>query len=92
MHLFFDRNQLANWLENYADTLELNYWTSSKVVKASQDPNNTWHVMVQKGDGSTRMFVVKHLIFALGFKGGAPFMPQYPGMVHLCFASLGLAK
>ncbi|KAF8333879.1 hypothetical protein F5887DRAFT_991728 [Amanita rubescens] len=72
--------KLANWLENYADTLELNYWTSSKVVKASQDSNNMWHVMVQKGDGSTRIFVVRHLIFALGFKGGAPFMPQYSGM------------
>lgn len=82
--------QLANWLENYADTLELNYWTSSKVVNASQDPNNMWHVTVQKGDGSARVFVVKHLIFALGFRGGEPYMPQYPGMVT--FALMPLQK
>lgn len=40
-----------------------------------------WHVTVQKGDGSARVLVVKHLIFALGFRGGDPYMPQYPGMV-----------
>jgi hypothetical protein len=30
--------------------MELNYWTSSKSVKATQDANKMWHVTVQKGD------------------------------------------
>ena len=47
-----------------------------------------WHVTVQKGDGWTRVFVVKHLIFALGFRGGDPYMPQYPGMVTFVPAPL----
>ncbi|KAK2460131.1 hypothetical protein APHAL10511_007810 [Amanita phalloides] len=72
--------KLANWLENYADVLELNYWTSSKVIKATQDEENMWHVTVQQIDGSERIFKVNHLIFAMGFKGGDPNVPKYPGM------------
>jgi cation diffusion facilitator CzcD-associated flavoprotein CzcO len=68
-------------METYADTLELNYWTSSKVIGASQDADKMWNVMVEKGDGSTRIFVVKHLVFAMGYWGGDPNMPHYPGMV-----------
>ncbi|KAK2460133.1 hypothetical protein APHAL10511_007812 [Amanita phalloides] len=72
--------KLANWLENYADVMELNCWTSSQVVRATQDSNHIWHVTVQKADGSECIFVTKHLIFALGFKGGEPYVPEYPGM------------
>ena len=74
-------------MENYADVLDLNYWTSSKVIKASQDANDMWHVAVQKGDGSTRTLVVKHLVFATGYWGGDPYIPQYPGMVTLVLLS-----
>ncbi|KAM6504081.1 hypothetical protein JOM56_001024 [Amanita muscaria] len=72
-------HKLANWLEDYADILELNYWTSSTVIKADQDANNVWHVTVRKADGTQRIFAVKHLVFALGFKGGEPYIPPYPG-------------
>ena len=40
-----------------------------------------WHVTVQKGDDDIRTFVVKHLVFATGYWGGDPYIPQYPGMV-----------
>ena len=72
-------------MENYADALDLNCWTSSKVVKASRDANNMWHVTVEKGDGTTRIFVVKHAVLAMGYWGGDPNMPQYPGMVMFVF-------
>ncbi|KAF8629969.1 hypothetical protein AX17_005535 [Amanita inopinata Kibby_2008] len=72
--------KLANWLESYGTTMELNFWTSTKVVKATQDENNMWYVTVQKADGQERTFKVKHLIFAMGFKGGEPYVPTYPGM------------
>lgn len=72
-------------MENYADALDLNCWTSSKAVKAIQDANNMWHVTVEKGDGTTRTFVVKHTVFAMGYWGGDPNMPQYPGMVTFVF-------
>ena len=44
--------KLANWLESYADALELNVWTSSTVTKATQDANNEWDVTVERADGS----------------------------------------
>ena len=72
-------------MENYADALDLNCWTSSKAVKAIQDANNMWHVTVEKGDGTTRIFVVKHTVFAMGYWGGDPNMPQYPQLLEILF-------
>jgi hypothetical protein len=52
---------MAEWLESYAKTLELNVWTSSTVLGAKQDTNNEWIVRVQRPDGSIRVFHVNHL-------------------------------
>ena len=73
--------QLANWLEHYAEVLELNVWTSSTTTSVKQDPNtNKWHITVKRGqDGIERKFIVNHLIFATGL--GGPKTPIYPGMV-----------
>ncbi|KAJ3571074.1 hypothetical protein NP233_g3990 [Leucocoprinus birnbaumii] len=76
--------KLANWLEGYAEAMELNVWTSSTVTKATQDSTTKrWQVTVEtKADAETtmRVFNVKHLIFAQGFSGGKGYIPQYPGM------------
>eukprot|EP00753_Platysulcus_tardus_P018884 PLAT7028.1.p1 GENE.PLAT7028.1~~PLAT7028.1.p1 ORF type:complete len:650 (-),score=-151.71 PLAT7028.1:131-2080(-) len=74
--------KLADWLESYAHHLELNVWTSSTIVKVEQDEaTQKWTVVVRRGEnGPERTFVVDHLICALGFGGGAPRMPKYPGM------------
>jgi cation diffusion facilitator CzcD-associated flavoprotein CzcO len=74
--------QLANWLEHYAEALELNVWTSSTTTSVSQDPNtNKWHVTVKRGqEGIERKFIVNHLVFATGVSG-LPNTPIYPGMV-----------
>jgi cation diffusion facilitator CzcD-associated flavoprotein CzcO len=75
-------NQLANWLEFYADALELNIWTSSTVTKATQDPKtNIWSVVVKKDNGTERVFNVKNVVLAIGFKGGKGYMPSIPGIV-----------
>ncbi|KIM76995.1 hypothetical protein PILCRDRAFT_796588 [Piloderma croceum F 1598] len=73
--------KLADWLESYAQSLELNVWTSSVVLKASQDPSTRhWFVTVKRADGSERVLHPHHLVFAVGFGGGGPNMPVYPGM------------
>ncbi|KAF7778399.1 hypothetical protein Agabi119p4_2744 [Agaricus bisporus var. burnettii] len=72
--------KLANWLEYYAEAMELPVWTSSTVASASQDSNNMWHVTVMCDDGSKRTFVVKHLIFATGFSGSSYDLPNIPGL------------
>ncbi|KAF8896687.1 hypothetical protein BD779DRAFT_1497248 [Infundibulicybe gibba] len=78
--VFTPAKKLANWLESYADAMEIDIWTSSRVVSASQDASDMWHVTVKRDDGHERVFKVKHLVLALGFGGGKGRIPSYPGM------------
>lgn len=77
--------KIADWLEQYADSMELDYWTEAKVVHARQVPDpkdktkQKWEVTVRRGD-QDRVFHVDHLIFAVGFGGYTPNMPNIPGM------------
>ncbi|KAJ7748281.1 hypothetical protein DFH07DRAFT_830240 [Mycena maculata] len=71
--------KLANWLENYAEALELDVWTSSTVVSARKNASGTWDVVVDH-TGKERIFKVKHLIFATGYGAGEGKLPSYPGM------------
>ena len=79
--------QLADWLEGYAHSLELNVWTSSTVASVSQDrATKMWTIVIRRGnkdgtDTEDRTFEVPHLVFALGWGGGTPYKPTYPGMV-----------
>lgn len=50
-------------------------------MKASQDAStHYWSVTVRFADGSERVLHPHHLVFAVGFGGGVPNMPVYPGM------------
>ncbi|KAG9220500.1 hypothetical protein CCMSSC00406_0003956 [Pleurotus cornucopiae] len=72
--------KLANWLENYAETMELNVWTSSLVDKIVEEkPSGKWVVTVKRANGD-RTFKVNHVIFAAGLGAGKARVPEYPGM------------
>jgi hypothetical protein len=74
--------QVADWLESYAHSLELDVWTSSTVTRASQDPGTKkWTVVIERANSGPRTFVVNHLVFAVGIGGGTHNMPQLPGAV-----------
>ncbi|KAH9021057.1 FAD/NAD-P-binding domain-containing protein [Lactarius pseudohatsudake] len=78
--VFAPAPKVADWLENYAHSLELDVWTSSKVTRASQDSETKkWTVEIEREHSDPRTFVVNHLVFALGFGGGTHKMPQFPG-------------
>ncbi|KAG6379327.1 hypothetical protein JVT61DRAFT_11786 [Boletus reticuloceps] len=71
--------KLADWLEGYANYLELNVWTSSVITKTEwNDHLNTWTVEINRDGEDTRILKVKHLVFATGF-GGHPKSPDIPG-------------
>ena len=73
--------KIANWLEHYAEAMELNVWTSSTVINSTQDPTTKlWSVTVKQQNGKERVFKVKHLILALGFRGEG-YIPSFPGKV-----------
>lgn len=85
--------QLANWLESYAESLELAVWTSSTVTKASQDTSSgKWIVDVVDHLGRQRTFKVNHVVFATGQGGTTPHLPSYPGMVSNLNASIQLTE
>ncbi|KAF8131847.1 hypothetical protein EV363DRAFT_1449544 [Boletus edulis] len=70
---------LADWLESYANNLELNVWTSSVITKTEWNDNlKTWIVEINRGGTGTRTLKVKHLVFATGF-GGRAKVPNIPG-------------
>lgn len=52
------------------------------MTNATQDAETKiWSVTVKKADGIERVFKVKHVVMAMGFKGGKGYVPTYPGMV-----------
>ncbi|KAH9484720.1 Indole-3-pyruvate monooxygenase YUCCA1 [Psilocybe cubensis] len=73
--------KLANWLEFYADAMELNVWTSANITETVQDPStNKWKVTIKRQDGTERKLVVNHIVFCTGLSGPTPNTPVYPGM------------
>jgi len=76
--VFTPASKLADWLEGYADYLELNVWTSSVITKTEwNDDLKTWAVEIKRGGKESRTLKVKHLVFATGF-GGRPYVPDFP--------------
>ncbi|KAF8143648.1 hypothetical protein K438DRAFT_1911041 [Mycena galopus ATCC 62051] len=72
--------KLGNWLEHYAEAMELNVWTSSTVTSARPNASGAWEVVVARnGDGIERRFTVKHVVFATGLGAGEGKLPTYPG-------------
>ncbi|KAG2078548.1 FAD/NAD(P)-binding domain-containing protein [Suillus decipiens] len=72
--------KLADWLESYAHSMELDVWTSATVVSVIPGTKGKkWTVAVQRADGVERTFEVNHVVFALGFGSGMGRVPDIPG-------------
>ncbi|EIW83472.1 FAD/NAD(P)-binding domain-containing protein [Coniophora puteana RWD-64-598 SS2] len=78
--VFSPAGKLADWLEDYADMLELPVWTSSLINSTAwDDSKKTWTIEVTRGSESEkRVLNAKHLVFATGFSG-KPKLPSVPG-------------
>ena len=80
-------SQLADWLEFYAKSMEIDIWTSATVKSVRQEPSGRWTVIVQRGELNLALHV-DHVVFAIGVGGGTPKLPKIPGMVCFHLASL----
>ncbi|CAD6569015.1 MAG: hypothetical protein TREMPRED_004997 [Tremellales sp. Tagirdzhanova-0007] len=72
----------GNWLELYAETLDLKYWTGCQVTSCKQvSLTNEWTVEVNRcqGKDGRKTLKAKHVVMATGF-AGRPKMPKFPGM------------
>ncbi len=77
---YLPKDMLADWFEAYAWAMEINFWTSTELVKGDYDATaGRWSATVRKADGSERTLHPKHLVFANGLVG-APSKPDFPGL------------
>ena len=60
--------------------MEINFWTSTELVRASYDEAaGRWDAVLRRGDGSERILHPRHLVFANGLVG-SPNIPKLPGL------------
>lgn len=77
---YLPKDMLADWFEAYAVAMEVNFWTSTELVKADYNAAaGRWNATVRKADGSERTLHPKHLVFANGLVG-YPNKPDLPGL------------
>jgi cation diffusion facilitator CzcD-associated flavoprotein CzcO len=78
--VYIPRDKIANWLEFYADTMELNVWTSTEFTGGSfDDKSQQWALNVRRCDGTMRTLRPRHVIFATGVSS-IPIKPDLPGL------------
>lgn len=76
--IYMSKDKYADWLESYTRIMELNYWGSSEVEKASYDTTTqTWEVRIRRGN-ETVVVRPKQLVFATG-SHSIPQRPAIPG-------------
>ncbi|KZW00706.1 hypothetical protein EXIGLDRAFT_695199 [Exidia glandulosa HHB12029] len=72
--------KLADWLESYAKSLDLNVWTSSTISSTEWDESaKRWNVTVVRGKDEPRVLHPRHVVVAIGLAGGVPYIPEIPG-------------
>jgi cation diffusion facilitator CzcD-associated flavoprotein CzcO len=77
---YLPKDMLANWIEQYAVSMECNVWTGTSFLSGAYDSvSQTWKATVERADGTQRILRPRHLVFANGIVG-SPKMPNVPGL------------
>ncbi len=78
--VYIPKDKLADWLEFYAESMELNVWTKTVFLGGAYDNvKRRWTVRLKCPDGRTRTMRPRHVIMALGVSG-IPSIPTLKGM------------
>ena len=72
------KDQLAGWLENYADIMGLIFWGNTEAENASYNELNGEWVLTVRRAGEVVSLRPKHLVLATGMSG-RPNIPELPG-------------
>lgn len=76
--VFTPKDQMGDWLENYAEDLDLNIWTSTTLANATfESESGTWTAAVIR-DNKSLTITATHVVMALGLSG-FPNVPTFPG-------------
>ncbi|ANL51007.1 flavin-containing monooxygenase-like protein (plasmid) [Rhizobium phaseoli] len=77
--VFIPKDKLANWMEFYADSMEINVWTGTTFLDGGYDETERkWTVNLQLRDGQTRTMRPSHVVMAVGVSG-KPNIPKFEG-------------
>jgi cation diffusion facilitator CzcD-associated flavoprotein CzcO len=75
---YIPKDKLAGWFEAYAESMELNTWTSTEFESGSYDEAcERWSVVLRRGDGTMRNMHPRHIVMATGVSG-IPTFPDIP--------------
>ena len=87
--VYIPAKKMAAWLEQYAETMELNVWSSTLATRAARnEQTGKWEVKVKNlKTGQERVLKPDHVVFAIGWGGGKGVVPNLPGRVSNCVHS-----
>lgn len=76
--VFTPKDKMADWLESYAKTMELDIWGSTECVSANYDERAAeWQVELRR-QGERVVVRPQHLVLATG-NSGKPYIPKFIG-------------
>lgn len=77
---YLPKDKLAGWFEYYAESMELNVWTSSTFIDADYDEIDCkWNVKIKIFDGTIKVMRPKHIVMAIGVSS-LPNRVKIPGI------------
>lgn len=77
---YIAKDKIANWLESYVETLEIDFWTRTTFKGAVWDDKTkrwTANLALDVGDGAGRTLHPRHIIMATSVSG-TPNLPEIP--------------
>ncbi|GAA4474889.1 NAD(P)/FAD-dependent oxidoreductase [Rhodococcus olei] len=78
---YLSKDQVANFIETYAQNMDLKIWTSSEFIHGTYDEEtSTWTATIRRADGETRTLRPQHIVMAAGVTGKIPNIPDLPGI------------
>ena len=73
---YIPKDKIANWLEAYVESMEVNFWTGTAFEGAEYNESaQSWMARIRRGDGSVRMLRPKHIVMATSVSG-TPNIPK----------------
>ena len=77
--VYIPKDKLADWLEFYAEAMELNVWTKTLFLGGEySNLAKRWTVQLRLADGSTRTMRPSQVVLAVGVSG-LPNIPDFKG-------------
>ncbi|HYI28727.1 MAG TPA: NAD(P)-binding domain-containing protein, partial [Bradyrhizobium sp.] len=73
---YIPKDKIANWLEAYVESMEINFWTGTVFEGAEyNEATQTWMARIQRDDGGVRLLRPKHIVMATSVSG-TPNIPK----------------